>query len=70
MRPDLRQFYDNLTIMPKLRSDYDGCFARLFLGMIHLHYRKMVYGVHKLAYDIPLRNLLRVVSHYRKSILR
>jgi len=46
----LRQSYDNLTIMPKLRSTYDERLIyktayeghRLFLGMIHLQSCKIV----------------------------
>jgi len=68
-RPDLqnilRQSYDNLTIMPKLRSTYDGRLFyqthyeghEAFLSTIHLQYRNIVGdSVRKLAYDIPKRN--------------
>ena len=47
----LRQYYDNLTTIPKLRSTYNGRLiyehltknARLFLGTIHFHFRKIVW---------------------------
>jgi len=57
--------YDNLTIMPKLRSTYD---VRLiyktsysewkdFIAKIHVQNRNIVGNrVRKLAYDIPDRN--------------
>ena len=73
MGPDLqnilRQSYDYLTIMPKLRSTYDRCLIhktayegrKAFLrytGTIHLQNRKIVCdSVRRLAYDIPKRNL-------------
>jgi len=63
----LRQSYDHLTIMPKLRWTYHGCLiyktfykkdARLFLGKIHLQNHNIVRdSVRKLAYDILKRNL-------------
>jgi len=61
----LRQSYDHLTIMPKLRSTYDGRLIyktsykgrKAFLGTIHLQSCKIVWdSVRKLAYDIPKRN--------------
>ena len=62
----LRQSYDYLTIMPKLRSTCDGRLiyekhptkgARLSLGTIHLQSCKIVRdSVRKLAYDISERN--------------
>jgi len=62
----LRQSYDYLTIMPKLRSTHDGRLiyakhptkgARLFLGTIHLQSCKIIQdSVRELAYDIPERN--------------
>jgi len=62
----LQQSYDYLTIMPNLRSTYDGRLIyqtsyeerKLFLGTIHLQNRKIVSdSVRKLPYDIPKRNL-------------
>ena len=61
----LRQSYDYLMIMPKLRSTYDGRLiskhvtmnGKLFIGKIHVQNRNIVgYCVRKLAYDIPERN--------------
>ena len=61
----LRQSYDYLTIMPKLRSTYDGRLItkhhtmneKLFIGKIHVQNRNIVGdSVRKLAYDIPERN--------------
>jgi len=63
----LRQSYDYLTIVPKLRLTYDVRLiyqknlsknARLSLGTIYLQNRKIVGDdVSILAYDIPSRNL-------------
>jgi len=76
----LQQSYDYLTIMPKLRSTYDGrliyetsCKERkAFLATIYLQNRKIVRdSVRELAHDIPERNFSKhAVSHYRKSMLR
>ena len=51
--------YDNLTIMPKLRSTYDqrAMNGKLFIGKIYVQNHNIVGdGVRKLAYDIPERN--------------
>ena len=62
----LRQSYDYLTIIPKLRSTYDGRLIyktsyeqrKAFLDTIHLQNCKTVWDiVRKLAYNIPKRNL-------------
>ena len=45
--------------------------ARLFSGTVHLRNRRIVRdSVRTLAYDIPKRNLSRLLSHYRKLIVR
>jgi len=69
LEPDLqnilRQSYDYLTILPKLRSTYDGRLftkhltmnGKPFTGKIHVQCRNIVGdSVRKLAYDIPDRN--------------
>ena len=61
----LRQSYDYLTIMQKLRSTYDGHLIyktsynewKVFIGKIHVQNRNIVGdSVRKLAYNIPERN--------------
>ena len=61
----LRQSYDYLSIMPKLRSAYDGRLiyrhltmnGKLFVGKTHVQNRNIVGdSVRKLAYDIPEKN--------------
>ena len=61
----LRQSYDYLTIMPNLRSTYDGRLIyntsynkwKAFVGKIHVQNRNIVGdSARKLAYDIPERN--------------
>jgi len=56
---------DNLTIMPKLRSTYDGRLIyktsynewKAFIGKFHVQNRNIVGGsVRKLAYDIAEKN--------------
>jgi len=59
----LRQSYDYLTIMPKLRSTYDrrliyktssAMNGKLFMGKIHVQNRNIVGdSVRKSAFDIP-----------------
>jgi len=45
--------YKNLTIIVRRCHNYDR-----FLGMIHLqNYKFVLDSVHKLAYDLPERNL-------------
>jgi len=70
LRPDLqntlRQSYDNLTIMQKIRSIYDGRLIhktsyeepkKLFFCTIHLQNRKVVGGsVRKFTYRIHEKN--------------
>ena len=66
----LRQSYDYVTIMPKLRSTYDGrvVYKKILRitqvcswGTIHLRNRKIVFSeivfVHKLIRYFPKRNL-------------
>ena len=61
----LRQSYDYLMIMQKLRSTYDGHLIyktsynewKAFIGKIHVQNRNIVGdSVRKLAYNIPERN--------------
>jgi len=62
----LRQSYDYLMIVPKLRSTSNGQLiyktsyerARLFLSTVHLQNHKIVWdSVHEVEYNIPNRNL-------------